>query len=398
MSRRKKLLLGLVTAAAVFVGLELMARAYSRFRHGNPVALAYGSDFVRRLAAGTVSLDAGWGAGRGGDTVEHDREAAEGRDVQALFDRRNDVNDGLVTRAPRIVTFNGGHTATINSLGYRGADVSREIPPGSHRIGVFGGSYVFGAYLRDDQTWAHLLELGLRARGVNAEVINAGNSGSNVHGALQDVIRLTNRVDLNTAVITTGYNNHPLLPIRRRYSAFRRADFYLYNLSLFYVMVKERLATAIEQPLDYHVYRQPIDVNAADVEWLIDLYKKRLDQIATVCAERKIRVVFASEGERFFQADLNQQSSQTPAILAAMDARIRRDHQLTIAEIEYYLQGRLNRAAREVAEARGAPFFDGEAVLLKDKQRVFADQIHPNEIGAARLARALEEFLAPIAR
>ena len=64
--------------------------------------------------------------------------------------------------------------------------------------------------------------------------------------------------------------------------AFRRSDFYLYNLSLFYVMVKERLATAIEQPLDYHVYRQPIAVNAGDVEWLIELYKKRLDQIAEI--------------------------------------------------------------------------------------------------------------------
>ena len=69
---------------------------------------------------------------------------------------------------------------------------------------------------------------------------------------------------------------------------------------------------------------------------------------------------------------------------------------MTIAEAEAYLQGRFNRAARDVAAARGTLFFDGEAVLLTDKQRTFADQIHPNEIGAAKLAKGLEELLLPV--
>jgi lysophospholipase L1-like esterase len=396
MSRRKKLLIGLATAAMVFAGLELAARVYSRFRYGNPVAIQYGFNFLGKLAAGTVSLDFGWGAGRGGDDVEQHREAAEGLAVQELFDRRNNPDDGLVLRKPAVVSFNGGHSATVNSLGFRGPDYSREIPAGRHRIVVVGGSYVFGAYLRDDQTWAHLLEKGLRAKGVDVEVVNGGNAGANVHGALSDLIRISNRINLNTAVITTGYNNHPLLPIRRRYTVVRRLDYYLYNLSLFYVTMKERLARVIDQPLDYGLYRQSVEVNAADVDWLIAIYKKRLDQIATLCEERAIRVVFASEGERFFQTNLNEQSSQTAAILEAMGNRVRTDHQLTMAELEYYLQGRLNTAAREVAESRGAPFFDGEAVLMQDKLRNFADQIHPNEIGSARLAKGLEEFLLPI--
>jgi len=70
-----------------------------------------------------------------------------------------------------------------------------------------------------------------------------------------------------------------------------------------------------------------------------------------------------------------------------------------MAELEYYLQGLLSRTARGVAESRGLRFFDGEAALLTaDKRRNFADQIHPNENGAALLARGLAEILAPAIR
>ena len=398
MTRRRKLMFGLVTLVLILVSLELAARAYSRFRFGNPVALQYGGGFFRNLLDGTVSLDIGWGAGRGGDEVARSRDAAEGVDAQALFDRRSHKDDGLIVRAPMTVSFNGGHSATINSLGFRGADVSRENPADAHRIAVFGGSDVFGAYLRDEQTWAFLLQQGLRAAGFSAVVVNAGSNGANIHGVLTDVIRLTNRVDINTAIITSAYNNHALLPIERQYTAFRRADFYLYNLSMFYVMLKERMAKMISQPLDYGLYRQPIRVTTTDVDWLVNLYQKRLNQIATVCEERGIKAIFASQGEVFAQADLNAQSSQTLPTLEALAARIRDQQQLSIAELEFYLQGRLNRAAREVAEARGTPFFDGEAVLLPEKRRNFSDQIHPNENGAARLAAGLKEFLAPMLR
>lgn len=399
LTRRKKILWGLLVALAFLLVLELAARGFSRFRYGNPVAFAYGYSFLGRIVDGTVALDHGWGSGRGGDEVAADRAAAEGTDVEALFNRRHDRTDVPALRKPVVINFNGGHSATLNNIGYRGRDHARQIADGVHRIAAFGGSYVFGGYLRDDQTWPHLLEQNLQALGVRTEVVNAGTPGANVHGTLSTVITTSNWMDIDTAVVTTGYNNHPLLPIERRYTVLRRADFVLYNVSLLYVMVKERIAKSINQPLDYGLYNQPIRVDPASVTWLIDLYRKRLEQIATLCQERGISLVLASEAELFFRSDLNAQSSQTPAILDAMAARVQRDQQLTMAELEYYLQGLLNRTARDVAEARGAQFFDGEAALLTaDKRRNFADQIHPNEIGAALLARGLADALAPAIR
>jgi len=393
---RRRVGFGILTTVTCFALLEITARAYSGLRFGNPTAFGYGWSFLTRLRSGTTALDEGWGAGRGGDEAARSRDAAEGVAAQALFDRRDDPNDGLTPGTPRVVTFNSGIPATINSLGFRGPDVSPQPAPGTVRIGTFGGSYVFGAYLRDDQTWSFLLEQQLRSRARSVEVVNAGNSGANVHDVLTDVIRLTKRWKLHVAVITTAYNNHPLLPIKRRYSYARVGDFYLYNLSLFYVMVKEKTATLFRQPLDYGLYHQRVNVRKSEVDWLVSLYGKRLRQIATVCRERGIAVVFASQPEVFFEARLNEQSTMDPSAVDAMTTRLIADGGLFIAELEFYLQSRLNLEAQRTAAELATPFFDGATVLQSHKQGHFVDQIHPNERGSERIAAALAAFLDPI--
>ena len=260
LSWRRRVGFGILTTVACFTLLEIAARAYSGLRFGNPAALGYGWSFLSRLGSGAAALDEGWGAARGGDEAAGSRDVAEGVAAQALFDHRDDPNDGLTQGQSRVVTFNSGIPATINSLGFRGPDFAAEPAPGTTRIATFGGSYVFGAYLRDEQTWPFLAEQQLRSRGRSVEVVNAGVNGANVHGVLTEVIRLSNRLKLHAAVITTAYNNHPLLPIERRYSYARVGDFYLYNLSLFYVMVKEKAATMLRQPLDYGLYHQRVSV------------------------------------------------------------------------------------------------------------------------------------------
>ena len=392
---RRRAVYGLVTTVLFMGVLEVGARAYSALRYGNPAAPAYGRSFAARLLAGAAQLDAGWGAGRGGDAAAASRDAAEGVATDRLFVRRVVKDDGLAVRPPRVETFNSGIPASFNSFGFRGSEISPDPPHGTVRIAAFGGSYVFGAYLRDDQTWPNLLQEELRGRGASVEVVNAGNSGANVHGVLEDMIRISNRARLDFALVTSGYNNHPLLPIERRYSWARATDFYLYNLSLAYVMFKERAAKFIGQPLDYGMYRQRIEVRDRDVEWLVDLYARRLRQMATLCQERGIRLVLASQPEVFFETSLNTQSSQSPETLEAIRRRIQSGGALSIAELEFYLQGRLNSQVRQSAEDLSVGFFDGESVLLADKHRYFVDQIHPNERGAERMATALADYFEP---
>jgi len=92
---RRRVGFGILTTAACFALLEITARAYSGFRFGNPSAFGYGWSFLTRLGSGAAALDEGWGAGRGGDEAARSRDVAEGVAAQALFDRRDDRNDGL---------------------------------------------------------------------------------------------------------------------------------------------------------------------------------------------------------------------------------------------------------------------------------------------------------------
>lgn len=397
MTRWRKVGFGVIVVLFVMLSLEGAARGYSWLRHGNPKAPAYGVSFARNLVTGGASLDVGWGVGRGGVDPSN-RDAVEGVAAQQLFDHRDDPSDGLTQRAPWVVTSNSGIPASINSWGLPGPEIEHDPPTGVTRIVAFGGSDVFGAYLRDEETWESRLQRRLTDLGLEAEVINAGNSGANIHDVLQDVIRLTNHFRVDIAVVMNAYNNHPLLPVERRYPLARRTDFYLYNLSLFYVMLKEKGAKVFQQPLDYGIYSQRVQVRSADIAWLVNLYEVRLRQIAVVCAKRKIRLVFSSQPELFFETSLNQHTSQTSALLEALADRISISEAISIAELEYYLQGRLNVAMRGVSEESGATFFDGEATLMVDKTRNFVDQIHPNERGAERYAAALAETLTEVFR
>lgn len=65
-------------------------------------------------------------------------------------------------------------TVNINSLGFRGREITIKKTPGKLRILVLGDSYTFGVYVNDNETYPAVLERILKSYGVNAEVINAG--------------------------------------------------------------------------------------------------------------------------------------------------------------------------------------------------------------------------------
>ncbi len=65
----------------------------------------------------------------------------------------------------------------INALGLRGPEIARTPPPGRARILALGDSMTFGFYLAEGDTWPAQLEVLLRNRGRDAEVVNAGVGG-----------------------------------------------------------------------------------------------------------------------------------------------------------------------------------------------------------------------------
>ncbi len=70
----------------------------------------------------------------------------------------------------------GPYDVHIGALGDRGGQLPDTPVPGHLRVGVLGGSTVYGAEVSDDQTLPAALQHSLRARGVLADVGNFGTS------------------------------------------------------------------------------------------------------------------------------------------------------------------------------------------------------------------------------
>ena len=68
-------------------------------------------------------------------------------------------------------------TIRTNRYGLRGPDPVIPKPAGVTRLLVMGDSFIFGFPVKDDETFAHLLEQGLRQQGYPVEVVNGGVSG-----------------------------------------------------------------------------------------------------------------------------------------------------------------------------------------------------------------------------
>jgi lysophospholipase L1-like esterase len=65
----------------------------------------------------------------------------------------------------------------VNNFGFRGADMARSHP-GGRRIVVIGDSFTYGWGLSFEESWPRLLEVNLRARGLQVEVANLGYPGA----------------------------------------------------------------------------------------------------------------------------------------------------------------------------------------------------------------------------
>ena len=71
------------------------------------------------------------------------------------------------------------NTFTVNDLGFRGRSFDPNKKSAKLRIFCLGGSTTAGHSLNDDETYPHFLEIALRGRGFDVEVVNAGTHGWN---------------------------------------------------------------------------------------------------------------------------------------------------------------------------------------------------------------------------
>jgi len=200
----------------------------------------------------------------------------------------------------------GEYGARINRLGLRGREISFEKPTGTTRLVALGGSFVFGWGVIDAETWTTRLEAKLQDRLGPAEIVNGGRNGGTINRALITLVRLSRQMPFEYVLLISTYNNRTLLDIQPRPTWASRLEYYLYNLSLLHVALEEKISLLRRETLDNQRFRTVVRVRPDTLADWRAMYRRRLDEIATVCREHGTTLFVGAEPQRFYDSRLDQ--------------------------------------------------------------------------------------------
>jgi lysophospholipase L1-like esterase len=295
---------------------------------------------------------------------------------------------------------NGKELFRINSHGYRGREFAAAKPPGTTRVMFYGGSSVFDADSPGEDDWPHRVERNLKARGFGSvEVINAGIPGFSSAEAVGTFFAEGHRFAPDYVLLYAQWNDIKLLrspdPLLRQ---FARAEVWddprttyqnildrlLSNTSQLYVRLRARYYTWKLRIGDEGItpvgdYASSIDESA--------LRQYRLNVQTFVDIARNIGAVPILMIEARLVA---------PGNTAEEKSRISYDYVLLTHEALCNAFDRQDRVLYDVGREKSARVLDRPARELTGKGDLFANHIHVNPKGSARLAELVADELAPI--
>ena len=124
----------------------------------------------------------------------------------------SDVNQLVYKETPIRLIVPNQHfvTININSLGFRGEEITKEKPENTYRIFVVGGSTIFGAGSTSDKTTipSFLQKKFVQAKlPFNVEVINAGTPGSHSLWESYYVKTIISKLNPDLVIVYDGWND-----------------------------------------------------------------------------------------------------------------------------------------------------------------------------------------------
>jgi len=379
---RKKVFFSLIVIAVFFLTLEISARVYHFVKYKNTSSFFYGKKFIINCIDSLKN--------RSSPSIYSYLRPE--KQVDEIFEKRKTTSFPVQVEEPRIQNLLG-YPGYINRFGYRNIEIELKKYPGTVRIMTAGGSFVMSSGVDDSSTWEYLLNEELKKLPGKYEVINGGRGGGDINDLLRFLISVDVKFEPDYLILFSAYNNHKLLNQEHRLSLGWRISSFFYNISQFYAMLREKISLILYKDNNYFIYNFEIKLKKRDADDLMGRYRKRLEQIYTVCGENNINLIlgfqpeFIPNGLKNLQDLLNQQE------LSLIGEKLEKQNYLTYYEFEYYLQGRFNIEMKKFAEEKGIFLFDGINIFPKDKYPYFIDQIHLNQKGTAILAKALFSFL-----
>jgi lysophospholipase L1-like esterase len=294
----------------------------------------------------------------------------------------------------------GGETAAINSLGFRGPDFDPTKPPGTFRVICLGASSTFGFHNTDTGTYPYQLQqlFAEPINGFSVEVINGGfpyYTTASIRSLLEAELA---SYDPDLITLYAAYNDAswPL-----GIGPGMRFLFWIPQHSMIYLAVKETLLPDrrvfwLQKKLRRWL-PMATDPTALDemAEEVAARYRQNMEAILTVAAERGIGAVLVRQ-PMTTQVDNRDFTRRTyEEEYEAVKAKIAARESLTTLEVRIIIHHRLIDELDALARERNLPVVDNIAIVDQDRSRL-TTWVHLTEKANGLLARALRDAIVPL--
>ena len=268
---------------------------------------------------------------------------------------------------------------SINSLGLRGPEVSRDKPTGVVRIAIIGESSAFGYLISDGREAARLLENALREHGHRVEVLNGGVPGYNLFQSVERFHEVLAPLEPDIVVTYLGWNDLPYVvsdnpaAVQFRRRPIAPAWERLLGHSTLYGFVVYRLwgGPVRMMPADFAA----ADPTSAGRRQFLD----NLADLATEVEKSGAKLVVCA-----------QATAAHPDVSAEIKPALGNDAQTQAAAIQ--LGGWLHDTLAEFAAERRLSFIDAYAEVPPTTE-MLGDYVHLTATGEKRLAEVWAESI-----
>lgn len=278
-------------------------------------------------------------------------------------------------------TLSGATTKVrINSLGFRGPEISVPKPPGTFRIACLGGSTTFGTYSSSDETtWPAFLQQKIQQRcpHLRVEVINAGVPGYRLAESRINLLQRVVPIDPDLVIVYHACNDISSQQARAFGSQSQIASQPMIGTQWLtrHSLLFDKLAKNIrimQTPATEPHRRDRLPDSA------VRTYRQHLESLLAECRDRNIPAALCTMATQF-RADQPENIQRK----AAGTALYYNEYLSVEGLIHAYRT--FNEALQTVAEEHRLPSADLVAAV-PGQSRYFGDSVHFTDAGCRRVA------------
>lgn len=299
----------------------------------------------------------------------------------------------------------GGEGAqSINRLGFRGEEISREKSEGTFRILALGGSTTYGVEVHNDETWPAILQAELNCDRFSSfdrvEVVNAGVCGYLSDHHLFRLRRELLELRPDMIIVMSGLNDIASVLAPSPVSEARRKNNVLAAETSDVIVLRRWLSS---HSAFFNLFEGAIEKAVASIQRLISgeeglrleleesltIYESNLDEMIRLCRENHVSFVLVGYPWIF---DFRFGPPDNYADLV-------RRYDLKRGDFDILWEGakRLKDINAGYGDRDGARHLDVQKVFdqVRDRYSLYVpgDYIHPNKQGNFVIANAIRRFL-----